>query len=149
MNLHARLHELGLTLPIPAQRSGDLLFLSGQLPVRDGKLIATGRVGSAITLDQAREAARQCALNALAAADRLLEGNWSEFQKVVRAGVFVASEPDFTDQHLVGNGVSELLLEIFGEVGRHARAAIGVPVLPLNASVEVELLLEVREYIGP
>jgi len=156
MDFHARLGELGLSLPtaakpqaayIPARRSGDLLYLSGQIPVRDGQLIASGRVGSSVTLEQAQAAARQCALNALAAADLLLKNDWSGFQCVVRAGIFVASEPDFTDQHLVGNGASELLVEIFGEAGKHARAAIGVPVLPLGAAVEVELLLEVREYM--
>ena len=117
------------------------------MPVREGKLLATGRVGSAVDLPTAHEAARQCAINALAAADQLLDGDWSEFQRVVRAGVYVASEPGFFEQHLVGNGASELLHEVFGDEGRHARAAVGVPVLPLNASVEVELLLEVREYM--
>lgn len=156
MDLRTRLSELAITLPtaaapqasyIPAQRSGELIYVSGQLPVRDGELIATGQVGSRVGLAAAQDAARQCAINALAAADQLLEGDWSGFQRVVRVGVFVASGPTFFKHHIVGNGASELLQDVFGPAGRHARAAVGVPVLPLNASVEVELLLEVREYM--
>ncbi len=139
MNLQERLAGLGLTLPpapkavaayLPAIQAGDMVFVSGQLPMEDGQLTVTGPVPSSTPLDAAQNAARRCVLNALAAVDPLIDHDWSRLVRVVRVGVFVASDPTFTDQHLIANGASELLVEIFGEQGRHARAAVGVPCLP-------------------
>lgn len=146
-----RLAEMGLAVPevakpvasyIPAIRSGSHVFTSGQLPMRDGQLITTGKVGGEVTAEEAVECARQCALNALAAV-RAEVGELSDVKRIVKAVVFVASTPDFTGQPGVANGASELLGEVFGEAGRHARSAVGVPVLPLDAPVEVELVVEV------
>ena len=146
-----RLEELGLTVPgvakpvaayIPAIRSGNHVYTSGQLPMRDGQLIQTGKVGGEVTQEEAVECARQCALNALAAIKAEV-GELSEVKQVVKVVAFVASTPDFTGQPLVANGVSELLGEVFGDAGRHARSAVGVSALPLDAPVEVELLVEV------
>ena len=146
-----RLGELGLTVPevakpvaayIPALRSGNHVYTSGQLPMREGQLIQTGKVGGEVTQDEAVECARQCALNALAAI-RAEIGELSNIKRIVKVVAFVASTPDFTGQPLVANGVSELLAEVFGDVGRHARSAVGVSVLPLDAPVEVELIVEV------
>lgn len=146
-----RLAELGLAVPdvakpvaayIPAVRSGDHVFTSGQLPMREGRLITTGKVGGEVTAEEAVECARQCALNALAAI-RAEVGELLHVKRVVKVVAFVASTPDFTGQPGVANGVSELLGEVFGEAGRHARSAVGVPVLPLDAPVEVELVVEV------
>lgn len=146
-----RLAELGLSVPevaapvavyIPAVRSGNHVFTSGQLPMREGQLLLTGKVGGEVELEEAVECARQCALNALAAV-RAEIGSLSAVKRVVKVVVFVASTPDFTAQPQVANGVSELLGSVFGDVGRHARSAVGVPVLPLDAPVEVELLVEV------
>jgi enamine deaminase RidA (YjgF/YER057c/UK114 family) len=146
-----RLAELGLSIPevakpvaayIPAVRSGHHVFTSGQLPMRDGQLMLTGKVGGEVSQEQAVECARQCALNALAAV-RAEVGELSAVKRVVKVVAFVASTTDFTGQPQVANGVSELLGEVFGEAGRHARSAVGVPVLPLDAPVEVELLVEV------
>jgi len=146
-----RLAELGLSVPevakpvaayIPAVRSGNHVFTSGQLPMRDGQLILTGKVGGEVSQEEAVECARQCGLNALAAI-RAEVGELSAVKRIVKAVVFVASTPDFTGQPLVANGVSELLGEVFGESGRHARSAVGVAALPLDAPVEVELMVEV------
>ena len=146
-----KLAELGLSVPevakpvaayIPAVRSGQHVFTSGQLPMRDGQLMLTGKVGGEVSQDEAVECARQCALNALAAI-RAEVGELSAIKRIVKVVAFVASTPDFTGQPLVANGVSELLGEVFGEAGRHARSAVGVSVLPLDAPVEVELLVEV------
>lgn len=151
--LHDKLKSLGLTLPpppkavaayVPAIRTGNLVIVSGQLPLVDGKLSVTGPVPSNTSLDAAKQAAERCVLNALAAVDPLIDGDWSRLVRVVRVGVFVASDPGFTEQHLVANGASELLAMIFDEKGRHARAAVGVPSLPLGASVEVEFMFEVK-----
>jgi enamine deaminase RidA (YjgF/YER057c/UK114 family) len=146
-----RLAELGLAVPevaapvaayVPAVRSGNHVFTSGQLPMREGKLMATGKVGGEVTQEEAVECARQCALNALAAV-RAEVGELSAVKRVVKVVAYVASTPDFTGQPLVANGVSELLGEVFGDLGRHARSAVGVPVLPLDAPVEVVLVVEV------
>jgi enamine deaminase RidA (YjgF/YER057c/UK114 family) len=146
-----RLAELGLTVPqvappvaayIPAVRSGQHVFTSGQLPMREGQLMLTGKVGGEVTQEEAVECARQCALNALAAV-RAEVGELSAVGRIVKVVVFVASTTDFTGQPLVANGVSELLGDVFGEAGRHARSAVGVPVLPLDAPVEVEMVVEV------
>jgi enamine deaminase RidA (YjgF/YER057c/UK114 family) len=146
-----RLASLGLSVPdvakpvaayIPAVRTGSYVFTSGQLPMRDGQLLTTGKVGGEVTPEEATECARQCALNALAAV-RAEIGDLSQVKRVVKAVAFVASTPDFTGQPGVANGASELFGEVFGEAGRHARSAVGVPVLPLDAPVEVELIVEV------
>jgi enamine deaminase RidA (YjgF/YER057c/UK114 family) len=146
-----RLAELGLSVPevakpvaayIPAVRSGNQVFTSGQLPMRDGKLITTGKVGAEVSQEEAVECARQCALNALAAIKAEI-GDLSSIKRIVKVVAFIASAPDFTAQPQVANGVSELLGEVFGEAGRHSRSAVGVSVLPLDAPVEVELLVEV------
>lgn len=147
----ARLAELGLQLPavaapvaayVPAVRSGDHVFTSGQLPMVDGALVATGKVGAEVSPEQAKELARTCALNALAAVKAQV-GDLSAVRRVVKVVGFVASAPDFTGQPGVINGASELLGEVFGDAGRHARTAVGVAVLPLDAPVEVEITVEV------
>ena len=146
-----RLAELGLELPsvvppvaayVPAVRSGDLVFTSGQLPMVEGALPAVGKVGALVTPEQAKELARTCALNALAAIDAL--SGLESVVRVVKVVGFVASAPDFTGQPSVVNGASELLGDVFGESGQHARSAVGVASLPLDAPVEVELVVEVR-----
>ena len=146
-----RLEELGLAVPgvakpvaayLPAIRSGSYVYTSGQLPMRDGRLLHTGAVGGVVSEKEAVECARQCALNALAAIKAEV-GELAAVKQIVKVVVFVASTPDFTGQPLVANGVSELLGEVFGDAGRHARSAVGVAVLPLHAPVEVELLVEV------
>ena len=146
-----RLEELGLSVPgvaapvaayIPAIRSGNHVYTSGQLPMRDGRLLHTGAVGGVVSQAEAVDCARQCALNALAAIKAEV-GELAAVKQIVKVVVFVASTPDFTNQPMVANGVSELLGEVFGDAGRHARSAVGVAVLPLHAPVEVELLVEV------
>jgi enamine deaminase RidA (YjgF/YER057c/UK114 family) len=146
-----RLAELGLSVPevaapvaayVPAVRTGNHVHTSGQLPLREGQLLRTGKVGAEVSQEDAVECARQCGLNALAAI-RAEVGELAAVRRVVKVVAFVASAPDFTGQPQVANGVSELLGEVFGEAGRHARSAVGVAVLPLDAPVEVELLVEV------
>jgi len=146
-----RLEAMGLSVPevpkpvasyLPALRTGSYVFTSGQLPMREGQLITTGKVGGEVSAEDAVECARQCALNAIAAV-RAEVGDLSQVVRVVKVVVFVASAPDFTGQAGVANGASELLGEVFAEAGRHARSAVGVAVLPLDAPVEVELLVEV------
>ncbi|TWD81022.1 enamine deaminase RidA (YjgF/YER057c/UK114 family) [Kribbella amoyensis] len=146
-----KLTELGLKLPdvakpvaayVPAVRTGNLVYTSGQLPLRDGTLIATGKVGGEVTAETAGECAQQCALNALAAVKAEI-GDLANVKRVVKAVAFIASTTDFTGQPLVANGASELFGQVFGEAGQHARSAVGVPVLPLDAPVEVELIVEV------
>jgi enamine deaminase RidA (YjgF/YER057c/UK114 family) len=147
-----RLAGLGLQLPpvtaplaayVPAVRSGSLIYTAGQLPIVEGQLLATGKVGAEVGAAEAAALARTCALNALAAAASEA-GGLSSIKRVVKLTGFVASAPDFTAQPQVVNGASELLLEVFGEAGRHARSAVGMAVLPLDAPVEVELIVEVR-----
>ena len=146
-----RLRELGLELPpvatpagdyVPAVRSGSLVFTSGQLPMVDGQLAAVGKVGALVTPEQAKDLARTCALNALAAVDALV--GLDSVVRVVKVTGFVASTPDFTGQPGVLNGASELLGQVLGDAGVHARSAVGVAALPLDAPVEVELVVEVR-----
>ena len=146
-----RLAELGLELPavvpplasyVPAVRTGDLVFTSGQLPLAGGELGAVGKVGAQVTPERAKELARLCALNALAAVDALV--GLDSVVRVVKVVGFVASTPDFVGQPAVVNGASELLGEVFGDAGAHARSAVGVASLPLDAPVEVELVVEVR-----
>ncbi|MDF9715763.1 RidA family protein [Nocardioides sp. ChNu-153] len=146
-----RLAELGLTVPevakpvaayVPAVRSGIHVMTSGQLPMRGGELMATGKVGGAVSPEDAVACAQQCALNALAAVKAEI-GDLALVKRVVKVVAFVSSTPDFTGQPQVANGASELLGRVFGEAGVHARSAVGVPVLPLDAPVEVEIVVEV------
>ncbi len=146
-----KLAELGLALPPvvpplaayqPAVRNGNLVWTSGQLPMVEGRLAATGKVGAEIDPEQAKALARTCALNALAAVKAEV-GDLSAVRRIVKVVGFVASTPDFTGQPAVLNGASELLGAVFGDAGRHARSAVGVAVLPLDAPVEVELVVEV------
>jgi enamine deaminase RidA (YjgF/YER057c/UK114 family) len=150
-NPEQRLADKGLSIPevakpvaayVPAVRTGNYVMTSGQLPLRDGQLLYTGKVGGGVSEDEAFECAQQCVLNALAAVKAEI-GELSAVTRVVRVGAFVASTPHFTAQPKVANGASELLGEVFGDAGQHARAAVGVAVLPLDAPVEVELVVEV------
>jgi enamine deaminase RidA (YjgF/YER057c/UK114 family) len=146
-----RLAELGLSVPevakpvaayVPAVRSGNHVYTSGQLPMREGSLVTTGKVGGEVSPEQAVECAQQCALNAIAAV-RAEVGELSNVKRIVKVVAFVASTPDFTGQPGVANGASELFGAVFGDAGQHARSAVGVPVLPLDAPVEVEIVVEV------
>lgn len=150
MSVEQKLQELGLELPpvatpagayVPAVISGNLVFTAGQIPLVDGQLMATGKVGAEITPEFAKEIAQRCALNAIAAVKSVL-GDLSRVRRVVKVVGFVASVPEFTGQPGVINGASELLGAVFGDAGLHARSAVGVAVLPLDAPVEVELIVE-------
>ncbi|WP_328294382.1 RidA family protein [Kineococcus sp. NBC_00420] len=152
MSTTERLAELGLTLPpvaapvasyVPAVRDGDLVFTSGQLPFVDGKLAVTGKVGGSVDADTAQQLAATCALNAIAAAASVI-GSVDDIVQVVKVVGFVASDPSFTGQPGVINGASDLLREVFGDAGQHARSAVGVAVLPLDSPVEVEIVVRVR-----
>lgn len=151
MSTSERLRELDVTLPgvaapagayLPAVRAGLLVFTAGQLPVVDGKLAATGKVGAEVPVDEAARLARLCGLNALAAVDALV--GIDSVVRVVKVTGFVASAPGFTQQPAVLDGASELLGEVFGPLGGHARSAVGVAELPRGAPVEVEIVVEVR-----
>jgi enamine deaminase RidA (YjgF/YER057c/UK114 family) len=150
VSVETNLAALGLELPevatpagayVPAVISGNLVFTAGQIPLVDGKLMAEGRLGAEITAEQGKEIAQRCALNAIAAVKSVL-GDLERVKKVVKVVGFVASTPEFTAQPGVVNGASELLQAAFGDVGIHARSAVGVAVLPLNSPVEVELIVE-------
>ena len=150
VDAYARLAELGLTLPqvvppvaayVPAVQSGNYVYVSGQLPMVDGKLPRTGKVGADLTADEAADLARICALNALAAVDALV--GLGRIVKIVKVTGFVASADGFTDQPMVINGASQLFGDVLGELGRHARSAVGVAELPLGAPVEVEVIAEI------
>ena len=150
MPLKDRLNELGIALPamsgpfgayVPAKRVGNLIYVAGQLPMKDGKLMASGQVPSRCSIEQAKAAARQCVVNALAAV-KAIEGSVDHLTGVVRVGAFVSSDTGFTEQPKVANGASEFLLELFGESGKHVRAAVGVNTLPLDAAVEVEFVFQ-------
>ena len=152
MSASARLSELGLTLPtvaapvaayVPAVRTGNLVWTSGQLPFVDGALPVTGKVGAEVDAGRAKELAQICALNALAAIAAEI-GDLDRVRRVVKVVGFVASAPGFFGQPGVINGASELLGQVFGDAGRHARSAVGVAVLPLDAPVEVEVVVEVE-----
>jgi enamine deaminase RidA (YjgF/YER057c/UK114 family) len=147
-----KLNQLGLNLPdapkpvaayIPAKQTGNLVFTAGQLPMVSGELISKGLLGQDVEIDEANKAAKICTLNALAAIKGVI-GDLDRIKQIVRVVGYVASIPTFTQQPAVVNGASELLLEIFGENGKHARSAVGMAVLPLNASVEIELTVEVE-----
>ena len=146
-----RVSELGLAIPevpkpvaayVPAVRTGNYIYTSGQLPMQDGQLLMTGKVGGEVSAEDGTACAQRCALNAIAAVKSVI-GDLSGVVRVVKVVAFVASTPDFTGQPGVANGASELFGAVFGEVGQHARSAVGVPVLPLDAPVEVELIVEV------
>ncbi|MFD1859513.1 RidA family protein [Aeromicrobium camelliae] len=146
-----RLAELGLEVPsvaapvaayVPAIRSGSYVYTSGQLPFVDGELTVTGKVGAGVSADEAQQAARQCALNAIAALGSVVD--LDDVVRIVKVVAFVASDSGFTGQPQVANGASELIGAAFGEAGQHARSAVGVAVLPLDAPVEVEIVAEVR-----
>ncbi|MFC4058582.1 RidA family protein [Planomonospora corallina] len=152
MTPEEKLAELGLKLPevvpplaayVPAVRSGNHVYTSGQLPMVDGKLAATGKLGAEVTAEEGYALARTCALNALAAVASVA-GGLSNVVRIVKVVGYVASAPDFTGHPQVVNGASELLGEVLGEAGKHARSAVGVAVLPLDAPVEVEVVAEVR-----
>ncbi len=146
-----RLAALGLSLPavtaplaayLPAVRTGAHVYTAGQLPMADGKLLRTGKVGAEVSVADAAALARTCALNALAAVASVT-GGLTAVTRIVKVTGFVASDPGFTGQAQVVNGASELLLEVFGDAGRHARSAVGMAVLPLDAPVELELIAEI------
>ncbi|MGW3038460.1 RidA family protein [Kitasatospora sp. NPDC001159] len=150
--VESKLAELGLTLPpvaapvaayVPALQSGEFVFTSGQLPVVGGKLPSTGKVGAEVSPEEAKELAQICALNALAAVKSVI-GDLDRIERVVKVVGFVASAADFTGQPAVVNGASELLGKVLGDAGVHARSAVGVAVLPLDAPVEVELQVRVK-----
>ena len=150
--VESRINELMITLPeapkpvaayIPAKQTGKLVFTAGQLPMVNGELFSKGLLGQDVEIDDAKKAARICTLNALAAIKGVI-GDLDRIKQIVRVVGYVASVPTFTQQPAVVNGASELLLEIFGEAGKHARSAVGMAVLPLNASVEIELTVEVE-----
>ena len=152
MSIQSKLAELGLTLPpaaapvaayVPAVRTGNLVFTAGQLPLVDGKIPFVGKVGSDVTPEQAKDMAQVCALNALAAIS--LVADIDQIERIIRVGGFVNGIPGFVAIPAVINGASELLIKLFGEVnGKHARTAIGVAELPLNAPVEVELVVQLK-----
>jgi len=152
-SINQRLSDLNINLPeptvpvasyVPTRRTGNLVHISGQIPISKGTLLAKGIVPTQVDQDMAIQCARQCALNALAALNKEL-GSLDKVTKVVKVGIFVASTPDFGAQPTIANGCSDLLVEIFGqEIGQHARAAIGVASLPLNVPVEIEFIFEVE-----
>lgn len=155
MAIEDKLKELGITLPeapkplgsyVPCVQAGNLLFLSGTLPLREGKLIKTGHVtgksGESVSIEEAHECARQCVINALSVLKSYL-GDLDRIKRCVKLNGYVASSQDFTEQPKVLNAASDLLFEVFGEAGRHARAAVGVSVLPLNSPIEIDFIFEV------
>jgi len=148
-----KLKELGIILPqapaalgsyVPCVQTGSLLFLSGMLPLREGKLIRTGRLGEEVSVSDAQEDARQTVKNALSIAKAYL-GSLDKVARCVKLGGYVASAPDFTDQPKVLNAASDLLRDIFGDRGKHARIAVGVAVLPLNSPLEIDFIFEIKE----
>jgi enamine deaminase RidA (YjgF/YER057c/UK114 family) len=152
MDLEQNLLQMGVELPqsgtafgayVPAKRVGNLIYVSGQLPTKAGKLLVTGSVPGACSIEDAKQAARQCVFNALAGV-KAAEGTLANLVGVVRVGAFVASDACFTQQPQVANGASELLIELFGDAGRHVRVAVGTNILPLNASVEIEFIFETK-----
>jgi enamine deaminase RidA (YjgF/YER057c/UK114 family) len=151
MTIEARLTELGLTLPepaapvasyVPAVEAGGMLYISGQLPFLDGVLM-TGKLGDAHSLENGQAAAKACGLMLIAQMKKAL-GSLDRVERIVKLGVFCASTPDFTDQPKVANGASDLMEAVFGDAGKHARSAVSVPVLPLDAMVEIDAVVMVR-----
>ncbi|MBZ9693787.1 MULTISPECIES: RidA family protein [unclassified Mesorhizobium] len=150
--IEKRLSDLGVTLPVaaapaanyvPYSRTGNLLFTAGQLPLKDGKLQASGLLGRDVDTASGKDAAKYCAINILAQAKAAL-GDLEKIRRLVKITVFVASAPDFVEQHLVANGASDFLVAALGESGKHARSAVGTASLPLNAAVEIEAIFEVE-----
>jgi enamine deaminase RidA (YjgF/YER057c/UK114 family) len=150
--IESRINDLKLTLPdvpkpvgayMPAKQSGKLVFTAGQLPMVNGELMLKGLLGKDVEVEEANKAARICTLNAISAIKSII-GDLDRIKQIVRVVGYVASVPTFTQQPAVVNGASELLLEVFGEAGKHARSAVGMSVLPLNASVEIELIVELE-----
>ena len=153
MKIEDRLTELGLSLPevpapvaayVPVVRAGNWVYVSGQTPLRDGKLRVKGKVGKDVTLEDAYEEAKQCALNIMAAV-KSVAGSLDNVERIVKLVGFVASTPDFTDAPKVVNGASELFVQVFGDKGKHARSAVGVAALPLDCCVEVEAVVLLKE----
>lgn len=151
-NIDRRLAELGIVLPTPARpvanyvpwvRTGNLLFISGQGPMADGKFVHTGALGSGVSLEDGTRAAKLCAINVIAQARDALDGELDRVQRVVKLVGFVNASADFTDHPKVINGASDLMVEVFGDRGRHARSAVGSPSLPFGISVEVEAIFEI------
>lgn len=149
----SRLADRGIELPeaaapaanyLPYVQTGNAVYISGQLPLKDGKLVATGLCGKDVDTEAGAKAAEICAINILAQAKAALGGDLEKVARVVKITGFVASTPDFAEQHLVLNGASNLIADILGEPGKHARAAVGVASLPLNAAVEIEAIIEVK-----
>jgi len=150
-HIETRLSELGITLPqaqapvanyVTAVKTGGQLFISGQLPLKDGMLVATGKVGAEVDPQTAQEAAKYCAINILAQAKAAL-GDLSKIRRLVKLTAFVAADPAFTAVPAVVNGASDLMVNVLGEAGKHARSAVGVAVLPLDAPVEIEAIIEI------
>ena len=151
MTVESKLDKLGIVLPeaavpvasyVPVVVSGGMAYVSGQIPFIDGKIV-TGRLGESVSLDEGIAAARACGLMILAQLKAALIP-LDKVERIVKLGAFVNSAPDFTDQPKVANGASELMFDVFGEIGRHARSAVGVPVLPLGAAVEVDAIVAIR-----
>ncbi|HAM49606.1 MAG TPA: hypothetical protein DCP92_02510 [Nitrospiraceae bacterium] len=147
------LRKLGITLPavpvplgsyVPCVRTGSLLFLSGMLPLREGKLTRTGKLGESVSLGDAQEDARQAVINALSVVTAQI-GSLYRVRRCVKLNGYIASSPDFTEQPQVLNAASDLLFHVFGEKGRHARVAVGVPVLPLNSPIEIDFIFEIAD----
>ncbi|MBB4285016.1 RidA family protein [Roseospira goensis] len=152
--IEARLSALGITLPtaaapvanyVPAVRTGSLVVLSGQIPLADGAPAVTGLMGRDLTLEDGQAAARLCGVNLIAQLKAVCDGDLGRVARIVRLGVFVAATPDYTDHPKVANGVSDLMVDVFGEAGRHARAAVGCASLPLGVPVEVDAMVEIRD----
>ena len=149
--IESRLAAAGVTLPeaaapaanyVPYVVFGSMLQTSGQLPLEAGKLAVSGKLGGDVSLEDGQKAARLCAINILAQAKDALGGDWDRVKRLLKLTVFVASDPSFTEQHKVANGASDFLVEILGDAGRHARSAVGVPSLPMDAAVEIEAIFE-------
>lgn len=150
--INSRLKELGITLPqaaapaanyVPYVISGNMLYLSGQLPIEDGKVAVTGHLGRNVDVATGQRAAELCAINILAQASAALGGDLGRIRRIIKLNGFVASTPDFVEQHLVINGASNLIASVLGEPGKHARAAVGMASLPLNAAVEIDAVMEI------
>jgi enamine deaminase RidA (YjgF/YER057c/UK114 family) len=148
----SRLQALGISLPVPAVAvanyvpwvvTGPLLYISGQLPMQDGKPVVLGRLGAEVSIENGAKAARLCAINLLAQASAACDGDLGRIRRLVRLNAFVASTPDFTDQPKVVNGASDLMVAVLGDAGRHSRVAVGVASLPLNVAVEIDAIFEI------
>lgn len=153
MSIHDALEKSGLTLPqvaapaanyVPYVISGNQIFVAGQIPFLNGEAMHQGRLGDSFTVEDGKKAAQACALNILAQVDAAVGGDWARVQKCVKLGAFVCCTPDFTDHPAVVNGASDLMVEVLGEKGKHARFAVGVPSLPLGVAVEIDAVFEIK-----